>query len=566
MNEITKKKVHLISKFLKKINNLTNYLIEHKSYEFIALILFIFTAFYVNYPDEYVNLLGGKALLSGKVAYKEFFDHHMPFAWVLSALIMILSHNSLLLFKFVWALLQFVFLWFMVGKIIEKYADKNLYKLYKYFVIIYPIVTMYFWLHLFLADSIASLLAAATIWLLVTFSLKQKVDKKDIYITGIFISFIVLTSLTYIYWAMFAYIWLLAIFAKSKPCLRCYLKFVFINALPYLLLAVYIIATNSIKEFIFSNFTYNTDFYISIPNYTKGRYLNPLKMLLTLIFNFWDKTVPVLARIGDLDLYFPHTQFFVLSALIAIYLLFKIYKLYGFLFFLMISVSAPRSEIINLGERNYQAGVFIMTATAVFFIILHIYNNIEAKGLTLVVVKTLLVVNIIYALSSFIFFSKDFYEKFFYVYTQKMPRNYDRDFTAEFVDEIIDNNDFFWIGPYEPHREFFVKKGQLPGKYPTLLPQFAESEFLKNDFIDQFEKKEPKIIIFKHTASIFMTPAEQFGAFFIDYLSNKYIRLSDTGFRLKKNLSDFDLKTDLYINKKYANEILERLTQKGYLE
>ncbi|GIW64023.1 MAG: hypothetical protein KatS3mg091_825 [Patescibacteria group bacterium] len=541
-------------------NLLNNHLLE-----LLSLLLFIFTAYYVNYPDEYVNLLAGKAILNGQVAYKDFFDHHMPLAWFLAAVIMILSENSLLLFKFVWAILQFGFLWFVIGKLIKKYSDE-IYSKFKYFAVLYPVVAMYFWLHLFLADSIASLTAASSLWLLIALSFAKTIEKKDICITGLLLSSIVLTSLTYIYWTAFAYLWLFLIFVKTKPCLRCYLKFTLINLMPYLVLGLYILITNSFSEFIFANFTYNTEFYINIANYTKGRYFNPVKMLLTLIFNFWDKTLPVIPKIGNHDLYFPHTQLFILSALLTTYLIFKLNKAYGVLFFLMLSLSAPRSEIISLGDRNYQAGVFITTSLASLFVSFYLYRKTITKDLETTVIKALMVINIIYATVSVLFFSQSFYEKVFFVYTQKMPRNYDRDFTAEFIDSLLDKNDYFWIGPYEPHRAFFVVKGRLPGKYPTLLPQFSESDYLQSNFIKQFETNPPKIILFKHTSSIFMTPAEQFGEFFLTYLNQNYIRVSDADYKVVRNLTDFDLNTDLYINKNYADEIITKLKQKGYID
>jgi len=39
-------------------------------------------------------------------------------------------------------------------------------------------------------------------------------------------------------------------------------------------------------------------------------------------------------------------------------------------------------------------------------------------------------------------------------YTQKMPRIYDLSFTAEFLDKILEEGDYYWAGPYEPHELF----------------------------------------------------------------------------------------------------------------
>lgn len=147
-----------------------------------------------------------------------------------------------------------------------------------------------------------------------------------------------------------------------------------------------------------------------------------------------------------------------------------------------------------------------------------------------------------------------------------MPGIYNVAYSASFIDDILERGDYFWIGPYEPNEEFFVRKASLPGKFPTLLPQFREDDYFKNGFLEQFEKHPPKIIIYKHEASIFMTPAMEFGAFFIDWMKGKYTSIENMkGFELVKSPSSFNFRTDLYILNSDKQEILKKLQEKGYL-
>jgi hypothetical protein len=46
----------------------------------VILGVFVCNGLYVSYPDEYVNLLAAKAINAGHLPYKDFFDHHLPFA------------------------------------------------------------------------------------------------------------------------------------------------------------------------------------------------------------------------------------------------------------------------------------------------------------------------------------------------------------------------------------------------------------------------------------------------------------------------------------------------------
>lgn len=148
-----------------------------------------------------------------------------------------------------------------------------------------------------------------------------------------------------------------------------------------------------------------------------------------------------------------------------------------------------------------------------------------------------------------------------------MPHIYDYSYNAQFIDQILNENDFYWYGPYEPQEEFFVKKARLSGKYPTLLPQFREDEYLKNSFIEQFENNKPAIIIFRHEASIFMTPALEFGKFFTDWMSNKYTSIENIkGVNILKSPSGFNFKTDLYLLNTRKTELLEKLKSQGFIE
>lgn len=148
-----------------------------------------------------------------------------------------------------------------------------------------------------------------------------------------------------------------------------------------------------------------------------------------------------------------------------------------------------------------------------------------------------------------------------------MPHIYDLSYTAEFIDQILDKEDYYWVGPYEPQEEFFVKKARLPGKYPTLLPQFGEDDFLKTSFINQFEQNPPAVIIFRHEASVFMTPALEFGKFFINWMSGKYTSIENTKeLIVLKSPSSFNIKTDLYILNIRKEEILGKLKTKGFIQ
>ena len=234
----------------------------------------------------------------------------------------------------------------------------------------------------------------------------------------------------------------------------------------------------------------------------------------------------------------------------------------------LLSFSAPRSNIQNYKETDYQSGLFIVLGTISSIVVLYLLRRLKTQEMLVDDLKRVgqLIITV-FLFFTFIFLLKNSYDKYFQIYTQQMPHIYDLSYTAEFVDQLVDKNDYYWIGPYEPEEEFFVKKAKLPGKYPTLLPQFREDEYLKSSFINQFENNKPAIVIYRHEASVFGTPALEFGKFFTNWMSDKYTSIENIkGIKDLKSPTGFNLRTDLYLLNSRKSELLEKLKLNGFLE
>ena len=148
-----------------------------------------------------------------------------------------------------------------------------------------------------------------------------------------------------------------------------------------------------------------------------------------------------------------------------------------------------------------------------------------------------------------------------------MPSIRDTSDTAIFLDEILDEGDSYWSGPYEPHESFFVKKGKMVGKYLSLLPQFMENEDLRNSFIDQFNQNKPKVIILKINTGIFGSVTSEFGDFFLTWMRENYLMLKDVkGINVLKNPTSIRLDTDLFILKSEKNSVIGKLKIYKYVE
>lgn len=536
----------------------------------LALFIFIFVLFIMNglylmYPDEFVNIIAGKAMNMNIYPYKGYFDHHLPGAWSISAFIQQFTFGSFVLFRVAWAAISFVLL-FLVGVYIRN-TNRQFYPYYLFFFFVYPLFSVYFWLHTYIADGLAVLFFSMSFWIVLNESVKPKVNPGAIFIAA-FINFILIfSSLTFIYMTVFLYCWQGYLLIRKGWNTRLVGWFIGLAALPYLLFAIHLLVTGTVKDFYMSNFYYNTVHYVRIANYTPGAQFNPIKFAMTIVYNFYNDYLPLLSKIKYMDLYLPiGTLAAAATLLMAIFLIAEA-PILGILYIGMLSFSAPRSSIMDVNETNYQIGMFLVFGLISSLYVIYRNSQVTFADISIEWFKraSVLVVTILLVFTT-VFLGKNVYDKAYLRYTQIMPGISDNSFLAMFVDELIEPGDYFWIGPYEPHHVYFVKDGIMTGRYPTMLPQFRESEYFSNDFIRQFEQNPPKILILKHESSIFGTPADVFSAYFQKWMVGKYTNIEQLGgYEQLRSPTEILLRSDLYINLEYKDEILTKLLDAGYI-
>jgi len=526
-------------------------------------ILFLLNAKYVTYPDEFVNILGGMFINQGKLPYLQYFDHHLPFAWYFSALLLKFSFGSYIKFRLLFAIFNFVCL---TG--LGFWIKKNFRPLYHYFLVflvIYPAMAVYFWFHLYLADSLAVLFFSLGFWILLVQSISKKHNSFILKIASLINFALIFSSLTFVYVGIIFYLW--QIYLLRNDWKKIFFQLLWIGS-PYLLYLIYLLLTNSFSDFYFANMVYNTQHYITLPNYVKGPHFNPFKLGLTIVYNFIGNYFALLSSIKDVNLYLPIGALAALGSFALLIMFAGSNFVVGSLFALTLVFSAPRSNIQVIRETDYQGSLFFVLGLIASLVVIYLIQKSKEENVLLNDLKRLVQILLtIFLIFSGVCFIKNSYDKYFQRYTQKMPSIFNFSYMAQFIDELVDSNEYYWIGPYEPQEMFYVKKGKLPGKYPSLLPQFREDDYLRNDFIKQMENNRPKIIIFRHEASIFGTPALEFGKFFTDWMETRYTALEKVkGIETLKTPSSFNIRTDLYVRNDQIGEVLQRLKDNGYIK
>lgn len=527
-----------------------------------SLLVFLIGARYVDYPDEYVNLLGGRTMLHGGLPYRDFWDHHLPGAWIGAAVLLLFSGGSFVIFRLLWAL----FVWGLFTAIGEKAFAKDhpLRPYYLAFMFVYPFAALYFWFHLFLADSIAVVFFSSAFWLLTSQWVKTKRSDLILILSGLSVFAMVFASATYMYlavgmYAMLAYVWGL------QPARLA--RLVAFMLVPYILFGLYLLVSGTWSDFYFANMVYNSVYYISIPNFSRGTHFNPIKFAMTLASNFYAGYLPLLSKIKHLDLYLPIGTLAGLSTVVLAVLLLATEPLMGLGYLIVLSFSAPRSNVQNYKETDYQMSMFIVLGLVSTMLLLYLLRRIKYEQVVGDVLRVARAIVFVFLSATILFLGVNAYEKAFKMYTQVLPSIHNRGFTAEFFDEVLRPGETYFVGPYEPQDLFFERVTSYSGRHPSLLPQFREGAELRQSFLEDIQKTNPTLVVYKHEASVFNTPAVEFGKFFLDWMAPRYRSIEQIeGVEVLKTPSSFTMRSDLYIRRDKQEEVLKRLEEHGYIK
>ena len=544
----------------------------------LVFIFFMVGTRYVDFPDEYVNVLAGKSILRGGLPYRDFWDHHLPGAWYIASALLLFSGKSFVVFRLLYALIVFVSFGALARWIYRRAPD--IFPYYLGFLLMYPLAGLYFWFHLYLADSLAVWFFSLAFWMIFVSWSQQKTRITSLYAASALVFLMIFSSTTYLYIGMGLYGWIALLAhqtSEHRPRWNMFhrharswvwslLKLIGVFAAPYVLYGLYVAVTGSWGDMLFANFTYNTTYYISIPNFVRGAGFNPIVFATTLAANFYEGYLPLLSKIKHLDLYLPIGTMAGLGTLLMLILLAKRNILVGVLYLVILTFSAPRSDVESYKETDYQMSMFLVLGMASTMMVLYMMRKLDGHGLEQDLKRLGRVVLAVFALFTFVFLGVNMYNKAYQMYTQKLPMIHNRGFTAEFFDDVLDPGQQYFVGPYEPQDLFYPATDYI-GKHPSLLPQFREGAELRASFIADMERIDPAVVVYRQEASVFGTPSLEFGEFFLDWMSDKYTRLEKIDdVEVLRSPSTFSMSSDLYLRKDIQADLLNRLEEKGYVK
>lgn len=570
-------KVGFCQRFLRKFNWKSVLIFS------ILFAIFLSNTFHEEYPDEYDSILGGLYLTQGKLPYRDWFQHHQPFAYLWAAFLLPFAGRSFVRFRILWAISLFV-LNVGVFYILKKRFPKINSSFYLLFLFLVAISATYFWGHMLLADTLSSYLiipALAVVFLKDFYD--QEFGIKDLSLFSFFAFLTWFTSMTFTYALAGLYLYAFYLYLKNEYQKKALTKKIFFRALavlsiPFFLFFLYLVITGSLKEYYFANIVYNQRYYIYNYPRAPGARFNPVRYAVIIASDFLNNFFPLLTGIKDLTFGDPLNITLALSniAFLALLIFKKKYSLI-FPFLVVLIYSNARSNPFAKKESDYQASVYILTS--LFFGSLSLFSlkdflDKEKESFAFKFFGGFLFVflGVFWFFNSF-FLSLKFFQKYYDKYMGKAPLVYDWPQVAPIVNKIADKNEYAWVGPFE-FKELFYMSAKVPSKYHWFLQHAVNSDKIRTEMISDFEKNRPKVIVFNRVYTPWGGDARTFNYFFTDFLDKNYFRLFElnkelTDFEYKwkvDNTRDFDIDGDFNFDKNRKEEILALLINSGLIE
>jgi hypothetical protein len=544
----------------------------------LTAFLFFTNTFHEEYQDEYDNIVGGKYILEGRMPYRDWFSHHHPGTYYWSAILLVFSSGSFVWFRIFLSISYVALYLFSYLYIKVRFKDKIVDLILIPFMLFAGCIGTYFWLHMMLGDTLAAhLMMPAFSFLVILTLLNKKMSLKDYAFVTVFTFLSLFSSMTYCYVIMLINLYAFYRLFHDQRSIKTAIIAIVIALAPYLFYVSYLVLSGSIDDYLFSNVTYNNYYVYNYPH-EPGSPVNPLRYAIVILQNYANNTYPLLTQVKDLVLNDPFAVTFLLSYVAFVMYLVRV-KQYVFAAVVLgcIVFSTARIDPRMLGEKNYQASVYILLSSlsgmaALYSITKHL-NETKMQNVEKIVTGMLFVLLSLYWIFSGLFAPLKMSQKFYEKYMGIAPLIYDRPEIAQYVNAIVDEGEYTWIGPLEFKELFFLDR-DVASKYHWFLQHAIKLPRYHEGLIDDFEKNKPVLVVFKCNFAPWGGDPSEFNYFLANYLDTYYIRLyelneqsSDKKYRWKiSNTLNFDIDGQFYIRKDKLNVVIPKLIKSGYVE
>lgn len=541
----------------------------------LILIIFLINTFHEQYPDEFDNILGGWYLLHERLIYKDWFTHHGPVSYFISAIVNLFSFHSFVRFRIVYSLFLFIL---TVGSFafIKKRLKEVDTRFYLYFILLLSLAATYFWGHMLLTDNVSAFFLLPVFALIFLKVINVKTfETVDYVFISVFSGLALLSALTYAFLIAGLYLFLVIYYFvchKKNSNIFELFKIIAILLAPYLVFLLYLLVTGSLSDYYYDAIKFNRDFYIYYPGLTSKPPANPIRYAIIIAQGFHNNFSSMLNTTKSFNFDFPfNIALAVSNTALGIYLLLK-RKYLAFIFVLgMLIYANARTNPFSSPETDYQSAVYILISlfnTAYILPTLYKELNSSIEYPKKLIFSFIFILTLIYSFFNFTFILRKFSYKTYDKYMGFAALIYDRPKIAPYINQIEGKNDTAWIGPFY-YEDLYFLNAKIPSRYQVFLPGMGHSPKISQELLTDFEKNKSDIIYFNKEYYILGVSPKEYGQFFLNYLNQNYITLSNYDPLLNYKVSvdpalEFDKK--LFINKDKASQVVARMREQGWIE
>jgi hypothetical protein len=452
---------------------------------------FFFNVLYVVSPDEGANMLGAKLILQGQLPSIGFFSHHAPGAFFLAIPFYLLSGNNPVEFRIFFNVALFAWLIFnsyLVLRYFNRYAACI-------FLVVSSLSHIPFWGHLVLAESFIINAASTVLILLIADAFRKESGLTRnvlIVIAGLLLFMIPFVALAYIFIAALLFLWLCIQLVKFRNERRHTILLLVAALSPVVLYGVALLATGSLKTFLFENLTFNAHYY---GPFFGDQGSNPFLVLINIIGTSTGQIVDIFShpKIFELGL-------FMCYIVVATQLVIHKKYLGSLLVILFVLVADPRVGLYgppgisgSLDQVSQHSEVYKSVAILMLGLIAGLVPSFKSR---LIHVPLLLYVSLVILLGTVLGLKNLSINDTLHTTKQSNLSSYAARLPSPqivIINKTLTSRDSAWVGPLNFYDQLYLQPERAT-RYTFYAPWHEACPKCRDDFFGSLKITKPEII------------------------------------------------------------------------
>jgi hypothetical protein len=492
-----------------------------------AGVVYVAGCFYARGFDEFDNLLGGKLIAGGQLPYGDFFSHHMPGMYLLAAVLYPFTGENIFLFRLGFNLLLLSVL-LVNAALLRRLVGASSARLY---LVVLPLAHLVGFGQMALAEPFVAAIFATCLIIILFTEPHRLFDLRTLGLLSALLFLVPFFSLSYIFVTAILYVILAVRYYKARRpwTVRGVGTALATLGVPYVITFVAMLATDTLRPFLFDVITFNATYYAPLVGQSGG---SVARTLLEAVKNSTDQLVTLASHVGD-SAYTVQLLHVLAYFLLGVVLWREKRRTEGLAFLSLLFLINPLINIFNppgmvspLAERTQHSIMFTTVAlTAACIAIPRIWQQARTRRRAgRVAIRTAAVVYFVVVSVSLGSFTSDRLSAVFVRHeamsVHAIAKTLPEDVEAAVVNELTSSNDYAWIGPANFNSQLYME-AKRASIYTFFIQWQNECAKCRQELLDGFASQQPVVVVWRNTST--WTPHAEIRQF----LDREYFQVGD---------------------------------------